>query len=133
VPSVELPTDPITVLLHKAQKYLRSAAVLLELEDYDSAVSRAYFAMLYAAQALMKRHGVRLGSGQGLRSVFIERYVQTGTLPARAGVALEDGYKLMELADFAHAYAIDAAQAEHALAEAEAFVNSVSPLAALPA
>lgn len=125
--------DPITVLLGKAQKYLRSAAVLFELEDYDSAVSRAYFAMLYAAQALMKRHGVRLGGGQGLRSAFIERYVRTGTLPERAGAALEDGYKLMELADFAHAFAIDAAQAEHVLAEAEAFVNSVSPLAAVEA
>lgn len=129
---MEPPSDPITVLLRKAQKYLRSAAVLYELEDYDSAVSRAYFAMMYAAQALMKRQGVGLTAGQGLRSAFIERYVQTGTLPERAGTALEDGYKLMEIADFAHAFAVEAGHAEHILAEAEAFVNSVSPLADVP-
>ena len=117
------------MLLRKAQKYLRSSAVLYELGDYDSAVSRAYYAMIYAAQALMKRHSLGLTAGQGLRAAFIEQYVRTGTLPERAGTALEDGYKLMEIADFAHALAVEAGHAEHMLAEAEAFVNSVSPLA----
>lgn len=124
--------DPITTLLRKAQRYLRSAAVLFELEDYDSTVSRAYFAMFYAAQALLFRHGVRLAPGQGLRAAFVEHFVAPGLLPERAGSALEKGYNLFELADFAHSFGVTARQAEGMLADAEAFVNSVSPLAAEP-
>lgn len=122
--------DVVTTLLRKAQTYLRSAAVLFELEDYDSTVSRAYFAMFYAAQALLQRHAVRIAPGQGLRTAFVARFVTTGLLPERAAVALERGNALMEVADFAHAFGIESAEAEAMLAEAEAFVNSVATLAA---
>ena len=121
--------DVVSSLLHKAQRYLRSAAVLLEIGDHDSTVSRAYFAMFYAAQALLLRHEVRLAPGQGLRAAFIEHFVRTGRLPEQAGASLEGGYVLMESADFGHRTAVTAAQAERMLAEAEAFVNSVTPLA----
>lgn len=121
--------DAVTSLLHKAQRYLRSAAVLLEIGDHDSTVSRAYFAMFYAAQALLLRHEVRLAPGQGLRAAFIEHFVRTGQLPERAGTSLEDGYVLMESADFGHRTAVTQPQAERMLAEAEAFVNSVTPFA----
>lgn len=121
--------DPITLLLRKSQKYLRSAAVLLEMEDYDSTVSRAYFAMFYAAQALVKRRGIRLAAGQSLRDAFVAHFVETGTLPPRAAQALEEGFRMMELGDFAHTFGVSGPQAEAMLAEAEAFVNSVSVLA----
>ncbi len=121
--------DVSSALLHKAQRYLRSASVLLEVGDHDSTVSRAYFAMFYAAQALLLRRDVRLAPGQGLRAAFIEQFVATGQLPERAGIALEDGYLLMETADFGHQASVTGLQAERMLAEAEAFVNSVSPLA----
>lgn len=124
--------DPITLLLRKAQKYLRSAAVLLEMEDYDSTVSRAYFAMFYAAQALVKRRGLRLAPGQTLREAFVTHFVANGPLPERAAQALEEGYQLMELGDFAHTFGVSGPQAEAMLAEAEAFVNSVSTLAETP-
>ena len=121
--------DPITLLLQKSQKYLRSAAILLQMEDFDSTASRAYFAMHYAAQALLMRHGVRLSGGQSLRTIFNERFVDTGALPAVARDAFDSGYHLMETGDFAHTFGVTVEQAEGALAQAEAFVNSVSPLA----
>ena len=128
-PDLLPPMDATASLLHKAQRYLRSAAVLLEIGDHDSTVSRAYFSMFYAAQALLLHHEVRLAPGQGMRAAFIEQFVDTGLLPERAGVALEDGYVLMEAADFGHLTRVTTPQAERMLAEAEAFVNSVTPLA----
>lgn len=122
--------DPITLLLRKAQKYLRSAAVLLEMEDYDSTVSRAYFAMFYAAQALVKQRGLRLAPAQSLSEAFVAHFVDHGPLPRRAAQALDEGFRLMEMGDFAHTFGVSAPQAEAMLVEAEAFVNSVSALAA---
>ncbi|HEY4717309.1 MAG TPA: HEPN domain-containing protein [bacterium] len=36
-----------------AKKYLKSAELLLKEEDYESSISRAYYAMFYSAQAML--------------------------------------------------------------------------------
>lgn len=118
----------IDALLKKAQKYLRSAAVLLELEDYDSTASRAYFAMFYAAQAALLRETSELPSKQSIRSAFVSRFVEDGPLPGRAADVLQRGAELQEMGDFAHEFAVSEADAESILAEAEAFVNSLERL-----
>jgi len=43
--------------LAKARRYLRSAELLLRDGDLDSAVSRAYYAVLHAAKALLMIYG----------------------------------------------------------------------------
>lgn len=120
--------DRIDVLLRKAQKFLRSAAVLLEMEDYDSCASRAYFAMFYTVQALLLSTGGNLPTRQGIRSTFTQAFVTTGRLPARAEEALSQAYELQEVGDYGHTFAVPREQAEWALAEAEAFVNSLTRL-----
>ncbi len=40
-------------LIKKAKRSLNAAKTLAEDEDYDFSVSRAYYAMLYVAQALL--------------------------------------------------------------------------------
>ena len=115
-------------LFQKAQTYLRSAAVLYELEDFDSCASRAYFAMFYAAQAsLLHEHGA-LPSKQGIRTMFEQTFVDTERLPEQAGTALKHAYDLQEKGDYAHDYAVSQDEAEHALQQAEAFVNSLDQM-----
>lgn len=113
-------------LLQKAQTYLRSSAVLLELEDFDSCASRAYFAMFYAAQALVMEEQGKVGAGRGIRSAFNQLFVDTGRLPRRAGDAFDRIAEYQEVGDYAHHFAISESQAEWALQEAEAFVNSIA-------
>jgi len=43
----------IKSLVEKAKKYLRSAEILLKEGDYESSVSRTYYAMFYCAQAML--------------------------------------------------------------------------------
>jgi uncharacterized protein (UPF0332 family) len=43
----------ITLMLAKARKYLASAETLRREQDFDSAMSRLYYAMFYAAEALL--------------------------------------------------------------------------------
>lgn len=117
--------DKLESLLRKAQQYLRSAAVLLETGDFDSCASRAYFAMFYAAQAGLLQSGYDVASGQGIRSAFVERFVQSGQLPERAGQALNRAYELQQTADYAHHPVVSEEDAERTLQEAEAFVNSL--------
>ena len=120
--------DKIDALLMKSQKFMQSAAVLLELEDFDSCVSRAYFSMFYAAQALMWKEGHRNLSNLGLRSSFYEAYVVTNRLPEKAGMIFNKAADLQEVADYGHGFAITRESAEYVLQEAEAFVNSLARL-----
>ena len=118
--------DKIDALLSKSQKYLRSAAVLFELEDFDSCASRAYFAMFYAAQAMLLNETQAFSSKQGIRSSFIEQFVERGPLPARAGEAFERASELQEVGDYAYDFAVSQEDSETILAESEAFVNSIT-------
>lgn len=113
------------MLLKKAQKFLQSAAVLLELEDYDSCASRAYFAMFYAAQAALLYVGRTIPVTQGIRSAFISHFVESGQFPARAGKVLNEAAEFQEVGDYAHGFAVRSTDAERILQEAEAFVNSI--------
>jgi uncharacterized protein (UPF0332 family) len=119
-------SDQVDSLLKKAQKYLRSAAVLFEMEDYDSTVSRAYFSMFYAAQAALLKETRALSSRQGIRSAFIDRFVKNGPLPTRAADVLERASELQEMGDYAYNFAVEQSDAEFILAESEAFVNSLA-------
>lgn len=113
------------VLLKKAQKFLQSGAVLLELEDFDSSASRSYFAMFYACQAALMYVGRTIPATQGIRSAFINQFVETGQFPARAGKALNEAYEYQEIGDYGHGFAVRRSDAERILQEAEAFVNSI--------
>lgn len=120
--------ERIEALLKKAQVFLRSAAVLIELEDYDSTASRAYFAMFYAAQAALLYDGGSVNSAQGTRSAFTTRFVDHGPLPPRAGEVFARASELQEIGDYASSFAVSEADAEFILSEAEAFVNSLERL-----
>jgi hypothetical protein len=51
-----MPSDP---LLTKAERYVRSAKLLVQHGDLDSAASRLYYAMFYIAEALLPRAACR--------------------------------------------------------------------------
>ncbi len=46
-------SDEIKPMLVKSRRFLQSAEVLCVQQDYESAVSRIYYAMLYCAEALL--------------------------------------------------------------------------------
>ena len=118
--------DQIDSLLKKSQKFLRSAAVLYELEDFDSCTSRAYFSMFYAAQAALHTESKAPFSRQRIRSEFIDKFVHNGPLPERAAEVFERASELQEVADYAPTSAVSQTDAELILAESEAFVNSLT-------
>ena len=118
--------EKITFLLNKAQTFLRSAAVLVELEDFDSCASRAYFAMFYAAQAALVAENSKLPEQMGIRSAFIEQFIDSGRMPERAAEALEQAYELKEVGDYSNSYAVKKEDGERVLQEAEAFVTTIA-------
>jgi uncharacterized protein (UPF0332 family) len=67
-------------LLGRAQQALTSARVLLETNDANGAISRAYYAMFYAAEAALLRKGVEASTHAGVLAMFGEHLVRRRSL-----------------------------------------------------
>ena len=72
-------------LIKRAERYLKSAEILLKDEDYESSVSRTYYAMFYSAQAALLTKKLSFSSHKGVISAFGEHFVKTGVFPKEFG------------------------------------------------
>ncbi len=81
----------IDTLIKRSKRYLESAGILLESGDYESSVSRTYYAMFYSVEALLLREGLSFSSHKGVISAFGERFVKTGVFPREMGQGAQSG------------------------------------------
>ena len=93
-------------LLERATRYLKSAALLLNDGDYESAVSRAYYAMFYAAEAVLLTEALASSSHKGVLSTFGERFIKTGQLPREMGRELHRAFEKRQLSDYEYTFII---------------------------
>lgn len=66
--------------LNRARRDLKAAESNLKLGYYYIAVSRSYYAMFYAASALLASKGVVRSKHSGVMSAFGEYFVKTGII-----------------------------------------------------
>ena len=74
-------------LMERAEKTFSSAELLLREADYEGCVSRAYYAMFYAAEALLLTKNLKFSSHKGVISQFGEHFIKTEVFKAELGVA----------------------------------------------
>jgi uncharacterized protein (UPF0332 family) len=65
-------------LVGKAVRSIRGARVLMDDGLHEFAVSRAYYAMFYIAEALLNERGTRFRKHGGVHGAFREHFVKTG-------------------------------------------------------
>jgi uncharacterized protein (UPF0332 family) len=82
----------ILELLDKARRSLSAAEVLLKQGYCDFAISRAYYAMFYAAQALLLTKDVRRTKHSAIIASFNELFIHTGRLPHELFLSLRDAF-----------------------------------------
>jgi uncharacterized protein (UPF0332 family) len=70
-------------LLDKSAHAIRAARLLLENGETAFAVGRAYYAMFYAAEAVLWEEGLRARSHSGVHSLFGEQFAKTRRLDSK--------------------------------------------------
>ena len=113
----------IESLLARARRYLHSAELLLTDGDFESSVSRSYYAMVYDAQALLLTKGLSVSSHKGLNTLFSEHFVKTGLLPKDMSRELNRGFEKRQLGDYEFVFVISEEEALEALQQARRFVD----------
>ncbi len=67
-------------LLQKAYRNIRSAKLLVGDGDFDTAVSRAYYAMFYVAEALLLSKGLAYSKHSAVIAAFGREFVGAGLM-----------------------------------------------------
>ena len=115
-------TDELQGLLEKARRYIDSAGLMRAAGDYDSAVSRLYYAMFYCAEALLLTKGQTRSSHRGVIGAFGQHLVKSGELPAEMHQWLLDGFRRRQVADYQPLPAMTEADANDLQPKAEQFL-----------
>ena len=113
-------------LIERARKYIQSAGMLLESGDYESSVSRAYYAMFFSAEAALLCKDLSSSSHGGVLSTFGEHFVKTGIFPKTMGRALNRAFGKRQLGDYEHRFVISRKDAQEVLKDAISFVDEVA-------
>ncbi len=116
-------------LLGRADRYLVSAAALLDIGDHESAVSRAYYAMFYTARAVLGVRGVTAKTHSGVVSEFGRVFVLAGEVEREHLSALGRALNDRLLAEYDEDLTFSREQSERVVASADAFVREVRRLA----
>lgn len=112
-------------LMDRASRSLRSARNILEDGDHDFAVSRAYFAMFYAASATLRSQDIRRAKHSGVIAAFGQYMVKTGKFAVEHHMALQAAFSSRGAGDYGGVFP-DREEAERRLQEAEKFVDAVT-------
>lgn len=115
-------------LLARADRYLDSAQALIQLDDFESAVSRSYYAMYYAARAALRSRSIEVKSHTGLINAFGHAFVKTGVIPGEIGRSIRELFEARQFGEYADEFVFTQLDAERYLAQAHAFVEQVRGL-----
>ncbi len=109
--------------IRKAEKKLEVAKKLLKSSDHEDAVSRAYYAVYHAAQALLLSEGERAETHKGVITLFGLLFVKTGKFSKNLGKYLANLKDDRESGDYEVFSFIDEETAETAISEAKEFLK----------
>ncbi|MHC4118553.1 MAG: HEPN domain-containing protein [Planctomycetota bacterium] len=116
----------IQSLIEKARRYLRSAELLIDDGDYDSAVSRSYYAMFYSAEAVLLKKKMTFTSHKAVISAFGQYFVKTGIFDKQLGRDLNIIFGERQLGDYESNFSISEDSARRAFESARGFVDQVA-------
>ncbi|MBI4551845.1 MAG: HEPN domain-containing protein [Candidatus Latescibacteria bacterium] len=115
----------IESLMQRATRYLQSAEILRREGDYESSVSRTYYAMFYATQALLLTHHLSFSSHKGVISAFGRHFIKTGLFSKEMGRELNRAFEKRQLGDYEYTFVISEDEAEEILTNGKRFVDKV--------
>jgi uncharacterized protein (UPF0332 family) len=110
-------------LVNKAQDSLNAAKLLKSNNYFDIAVSRAYYAMFYIAEAYLEGENQQFSSHAAVISSFGKNFAKAGKVPKKFHRFLIDAQALRQTSDYGKFQTISEQQANQQIANAEEFVN----------
>jgi uncharacterized protein (UPF0332 family) len=119
-----LPEKEILSLIDKAKSSQEAANKLFDLGYSSFAVSRSYYAMLYATQALLLTKNLTFSKHSGVISAFGQHFVKAGLLPKELHAYLREAFDKRTKGDYA-LEEISKSEAKVIIDRAEEFIKQI--------
>jgi uncharacterized protein (UPF0332 family) len=110
-------------LLKKAHSSLRAAKILSGEEIYDAAVSRAYYAMFYIAEAFLLGENLTFSKHSAVISKFGEYFARTGRVPVEFHRHIIQAQQSRIKADYDATSQVSQTEANEQITHAETFLT----------
>ncbi|BBC25570.1 HEPN domain-containing protein [Pseudanabaena sp. ABRG5-3] len=115
----------ISKLLSLSSEDLGTAEFLYEAQRYRSCISRAYYSMFYAAQALLLSEGLDTSTHKGVIKLINQHFANTGKLSPDVARLLKSNYDLRQSGDYSTDFVADEIVANRAIADAKNFIGVI--------
>ncbi|MEI7752680.1 MAG: HEPN domain-containing protein [Candidatus Omnitrophota bacterium] len=112
-------------LLNKSERSIDAAKLLLSDSYPDFAVSRAYYAMFYALQALMLDRNLAYSKHSAIIGAFGKEFVKTGIFDNRFHRFVLNAFDLRNAGDYGSSQTIDENKAARTIADAVEFLAAI--------
>lgn len=109
----------------KARSSLTAAQKLLEELLFAESISRSYYAMFYAAKALLLLDGIDVSKHSAVIAAFGREYAKTGKIDPRYHRMLLDGFEWRQKSDYDIYWLATREEAEKCLQNAEVFLVEI--------
>lgn len=113
-------------LMDKAQRYLLSARLLCDAGDFDSAISRIYYAAFYIAESLLDADGLAYSSHKGVISAFGKEFAQSGRMDPYFHRLLITAFSKRQQADYLANTGLEKAEVQKLMAETSLFLEAAN-------
>ena len=111
--------------LEKAKKDLSDAKKTLELEMYDTAANRSYYAIFHAARAVLALDGQDYKRHSGVISSFQKDYIKTEIFDKQMSNIIKNAFDMRTESDYEDFYIIPKEDVKLQVAEAETFITNI--------
>ncbi len=118
----------IAANLQRAEVSIRAAKELILGEYYDFVASRAYYAVFYAATALLLGEELDFSKHSGVIASIHQRFVKTGKLDEKYGKDLNWLFELRGVGDYGATTHVSQQDATRAIRAAENFLSAAKSL-----
>jgi uncharacterized protein (UPF0332 family) len=118
----------IAANLERAEKSIQAAKELATSGFYDFAASRSYYAVFYAATAVLLDEGLEFSKHSGVIASIHQRLVKTGKLDKELGKELNWLFELRNVGDYGVTIHVSQQDAERAIQVAEIFLSVIKSL-----
>ena len=112
-----------TALLRKARQSLEAARLLADQGFPEFAVSRAYYAMFYVAEAFLLGEGISYSRHSAVIAGFGQTFARTGRVPAEFHRYLIEGQSSRNVGDYDIGPGLSPAEAAEQIAHAAEFLK----------
>ena len=116
----------IDSLVKRAKRYIRSAELLLNDKDFESSVSRTYYAMFYAAQAVLLTKKLTFSSHKGVISAFGKHFIKTEIFPKEMSRELNRAFEKRQIGDYGYTFVVSEEEAVQMLRYGKEFIDKIT-------